>query len=111
MGIGGPLDGKVLASSSSRLDYRKPTLTVMLDLETGHANPSIDAEPLFTYVPQEIQVLGVRRYRIWVGEGWWEDLQTPTENRPYPMEEFEEEVLLRLIDASPADCRACQALP
>ncbi len=110
LGIGGPLDGKVVRSASTRLDYRKPVITVRsgTDYDDG---VTVDADPLMTYLPKTIQVLGVRQYRIWVEDTWWSDVQIPTPQTPNPLEVFEAEVLLRLIDATPEDCRACRALP
>lgn len=112
LGIGGPLDGKVLRSGSSRLDYRQPTMTVVTDFDSGLVeSASIDAEPLLTYLPKTITVLGVRQYRIWILEKVWDQIITPEGQSTGRMEEFRAEVLLRLIDASPNDCRACRQLP
>lgn len=112
MGIGGPLDGKVLRSASTRLDYRKPTVTVVADFDTGViASATADASPILTYLPKTIVVLGVRQYRIWVPEDDWTTAQNPTAENPYPMEQLQAEAILRLIDASPADNRACRQLP
>ena len=103
IGIGGPLDGKVIRSASSRLDYRKPTVTIVHDMMTGQAETSADIEPLLTYVPKTIMVLGVRAYRIWISEKWWTDSRVS-------LTEFEAEVLLRLIDADPREVRQCRQL-
>jgi hypothetical protein len=112
IGIGGPLDGKVIRSNSTRLDWRQPTITITTDIDTGRPlDASVEAPTVMTYVPKTITVLGVRSYRTWVGEEWWDEIQTPTEGRPFLLKEFEAEVLLRLIDADPRDCRACRQLP
>lgn len=105
--IGGPADGKVIRSASSRLDYRKPSITVMHDLFTGETSVGADVESKFTYVPKVADVLGLRQYRIWVGNDWWYEVQTGH----YSTEDFEAETLLRLIDAKPEDCQACRQLP
>jgi hypothetical protein len=109
--IGGPADGKVLVSSSTRLDYRTPSVTVLHDLDTGSSEVVRDVDPKFTYVPKAIQVLGVRQYRIWVGTKWWDELQQPGDDLGARLAQFEAEVVLRLIDAEPREIRACRELP
>jgi len=109
--IGGPADGKVLASASTRLDYRTPSVTVLHDLDTRSTEVVRDVEPKFTYVPKTIQVLGVRQYRIWVGTKWWDELQQLGDDLAARLGQFESEDVLRLIDAEPREIRACRELP
>lgn len=111
--IGGPADGKVMASASTRLDYRKPSLTVVSDFDSGRVESAeVSADVLYTYVPKLVMVLGVRQYRIWVGEKEWDELQTVVvRSGSTPMAEFEAEVILRLIDGDPREIRACRQLP
>lgn len=114
MGIGGPIDGKVLCSNSSRLDYRVPTLTVLHDLDSGFSDVVAEAEPRITYLPK-LMMYGPRQYRIWAREEDWlpifeEGLPDPAENE-LRYRQFQVEVILRLIDADPADNRACRQLP
>lgn len=107
LGIGGVLDGKVIESASTRLDYRKPSITVLHDMMSGQTEVVADASPFITYIPKTITVIGVRQYRIWVDERWWNRVV----GSPERMNEFEAEVLLRLIDAEPAAIRRCRQLP
>lgn len=105
--IGGPADGKVMASASTRLDYRKPSLTVVSDFDSGRVESAeVSADVLYTYVPKLVVVLGVRQYRIWVGEKEWNEILSDE-----LMTQFEAEVILRLIDGEPREIRACRQLP
>lgn len=101
MGIGGPLDGIVVRSNSTRLDYRKPSITARYDMVTGERDVEVDVRPLTTYLPQIVWVVGVREYRIWAEEIMWSTLST---------EAMEAEVVLRLIDAKPTDVWAVREL-
>jgi hypothetical protein len=105
MGIGGPLDRKVLASASTRLDYRRPTITHTYDFETHESNTTVDVDPIITYLPKTIVVLGVRHYRIWVEESEWVKQNWSDQAG---RDELEAEVLLRLIDADGRDVQACR---
>lgn len=110
--IGGPADGKVMASASTRLDYRKPSLTVVSDFDSGRVESAeVSADVLYTYVPKLVMVLGVRNYRIWVSEKWWDEIQSNPPRFADAMAEFESEVILRLIDGKPDEIRACRQLP
>jgi len=115
MGIGGPLDGVVLRSNSTRLDYRKPIVTVVHDIETLDTKVGVDAPPIVTYLPKIMNVVPYRSYRIWVQEKDWhpifdEDYPDPSRNE-FLWQRFREEVIQRLIDAAPEDNRACRQLP
>jgi hypothetical protein len=113
MGVTGPLAGLVVRSSSSRLDYRVPTMTVLHDMDSRATDVVLDADPRITYIPQVIRIAG-RTYRIWVDEKHWTSLLQPANSQGALLEaqddweNFLVEVTLTLIDADPADCRACQ---
>jgi hypothetical protein len=117
MGICGPLDGIVLRSASTRLDYRKPTVTVVHDMETLDTEVSVAAPPIVTYLPRVMVVTTGRAYRIWAREDQWV-FDAPLSPIPYEelkrklqYEEYRDEVIRRLIDAAPEDNRACRQLP
>lgn len=100
LGIGGPLDGKAFASTSERLYYRVPTVTVVQDFDTGRiVTAEANADPRLVYIAKTVRVVGVREYRVWAVEKDFDRLD--------PIGEYEAEVVLVLIDADPYVTRKC----
>lgn len=98
LGIGGPINGKVIVSSSARLDYRKPVMTITEDIFSGQRDAVIDAEPIVTYLPETVFIAGEREYRIWIPEIVWHEAD---------MEDIVAQVTLVLIDSRPALTEPC----
>lgn len=103
LGIGGPIDGKVITSSSAMLHWGRPTRTLTIDDVYG-----VDVRDEFnevdTYHAKTVVVLGVRAYRIWIMSDQFLDFMTAEGGR----DDLEAEVLLRLIDAAPEDVASCR---
>lgn len=65
MGLGYPIEGKVIRSSSSTLHFLKPTLTLRYDMETRERDVIADANQQGSFVRIVLTIAG-RRYRFWV---------------------------------------------
>lgn len=90
IGLFGPLHGQVVRINSSHLDFRKPTVTVMQDFDTGIiTSAKADATPLMTYVPEEVRILQFRTYRVWIDRMMMASLSP---------EEIEQELFCVLVD-------------
>lgn len=97
LGIGGPINGKVISSSSARLQYREPTITIQEDIFTGQRDTHVDVAPKVTYLAESVFICD-REYRIWIPERVWHEAD---------MEDIQAEVTLVLIDAEPRLTEVC----
>ena len=102
--VGGPMDGRVLRSNSSRLDYRVPSITVREDLAFLTREVEVDVAPRMTYVPAVWSILSERVYRIWIDEKRWDQVSV---DFGQSSDDLTFDLIILLIDADPKQTWWC----